>query len=152
MRTVARNILSKIRTGYRKVWESIKSDEEGIVGIWDIITKILSYISILEVIIRVWLHKINKSEREQLASKRKLYKFIEIWVSGHTFLTIGLSLFIFYGLSKENSGWILAICIYGCLRVFEMIIKQIRVILFDTLGRKKGKIKSARRSIIITNT
>lgn len=143
-------IISKSVDYIKGMWRGVRSEEEGVVGIWDTITKILINISILQVIISIWLKVIDSQEEELKArSKERLYKFIEKWVSCHTFLAIGASFIIFYGLNKENRVWIFTICIYGCWRVFEIIIKQIRVVLFDTLGKKSGKIKSARRSIIL---
>ncbi len=43
----------------RSFQEKFGLSEEGIVGIWDFITKLLSFISILEIIIFIWKKIIN---------------------------------------------------------------------------------------------
>lgn len=78
-----------------------------------------------------------------------LYKLIDIWVSCNVFLAIAMSLVLFYVITPNNSIAIYIISIYGIWRVFEIILKQIRVILFDTIGKNRILLKSPRRSIIL---
>ena len=152
-----------------KLYTQFSPDEKGIVRLWDVCTKLLLYISPLEVIIASYKRLINykkedyskilekiknnctlSHEEELLHSKiEKLYSFIEVWVAFHTYLAILLSLLIFYTLSYNEKVIIYLITYYGGWRVFEIIIKQIRVIMIDTIGKKAISIKSARRSIIM---
>ncbi len=131
----------------------IYSKEKGIVAWWDIITKVLSYISILEIIIQIYKYRIGyyreESEGKLKPYMDKLYNSIEIWVVAHSILTPVLSLLIFYYFDGKERILIYGILIYGLLRVFEIIIKQIRVILFDTIGVNAIALKGARRSIIL---
>ncbi|MBP1756646.1 MAG: hypothetical protein H6Q59_3044 [Firmicutes bacterium] len=161
--------------------ETFKLSEGGIVGVWDLITKALSVISVLEVIILIYKKIIgyqwedykplidelkaemkkhpNSTEKEILSKKKEhyklysrmsaLYKFINLWVSCHVFLAAGMSLILFYLITSDNHFAIYSISIYGIWRVFEIIIKQVRIILFDTIGKHRIYIKSPRRSIIL---
>jgi hypothetical protein len=79
----------------------------------------------------------------------KLYTFIEVWAVTHSILAPMVSIVIFYCFNGEQKYWILALTIYGLFRVFEIINKQIRVILFDTIGVGAIALKGARRSIIL---
>lgn len=131
----------------------IKSKEKGIVACWDVITKVLSYISILEIIIRFCKYRLGyhheEDTEEYKCGMNKLYNFVEGWVVMHSILAPVLSLVMFYCFNGKEKVVIYAILIYGLLRVFEIIIKQIRVILFDTIGENAVKLKGARRSIIL---
>jgi hypothetical protein len=70
-------------------------------------------------------------------------------VVAHSFLALTASLLIFYNFTGSEIILIYTILFYGFWRVFEIIIKQIRVILFDTIGVNAIKLKGARRSIIL---
>lgn len=152
-----------------RIKEELKPSEGGVVGVWDVVTKVLSYISLLEILSCVYKKRIGyertryaiivekkkkdkviSEEDERLFSRMdKLYHFINIWVSCHVLLAIFASWFVFYCLTDNNRILLYLIAIYGSLRVFEIIIKQIRVVLFDTIGKKAISIKSPRRSIIL---
>ncbi|MDK2941258.1 MAG: hypothetical protein PWP56_771 [Acetobacterium sp.] len=152
-----------------QIKEELRPSEGGVVGVWDVTTKILSYISLLEIICCFYKKhigyerkkyssivekkkkkKIISVEDETLFKKMEtLYRIINVWVSCHVFLAVLASLIVFYCLTDSDSFLIYGIAIYGSLRVFEIIIKQIRVILFDTIGKKAVSIKSPRRSIIL---
>ncbi|MBU3136177.1 hypothetical protein KPL39_07825 [Clostridium gasigenes] len=131
----------------------INSKEKGIVAWWDVITKVFSYISILEIIIQIYKYRVgyySQENKEELKSKMdKLYKFIEVWVVTHSILAPVISLVLFYYFDGKEKKLIYTILIYGLFRVFEIIIKQIRVILFDTIGVNAIDLKGARRSIIL---
>lgn len=79
----------------------------------------------------------------------RLYKFINCWVAIHTYIALIASLIIFYCASNKNIVITYVISAYGLLRVFEIIIKQTRVILFDTIGVDAIQIRNPRRSIIL---
>ncbi|AQR95605.1 hypothetical protein [Clostridium saccharoperbutylacetonicum] len=127
----------------------IKSEEKGIVCCWDVITKIFSYISILEIVIQIYKYRIGYYPEKKKQIPDKMYKFIEWWVVAHSFLALTASLLIFYNFTGSEIILIYTILFYGFWRVFEIIIKQIRVILFDTIGVNAIKLKGARRSIIL---
>lgn len=131
----------------------VNSKEKGIVAWWDVITKMLSYISLLELIIQIYKYNVgyySKIDSDELEQKMdRLYKFIEAWVVTHSILAPLISLLIFYYFDGREKVLIYIILIYGLFRVFEIIIKQIRVILFDTIGSNAIVLKGARRSIIL---
>ncbi len=127
-----------------------------------VLIKVLSYLSILEIIIQYvkWKYKYYEinvengsatlNEIKELKERmEQIYYFIEWWVAGHNILAIVASLLLFYFFDASYTIPIYIIVFYGLSRVFEIIIKQIRVILFDTIGVKAIAIKSARRSIIL---
>lgn len=138
---------------YNSIKDSLSSSENGIVGFWDVVTKVLSYVSLLEVFMLIkkrWVSKKNQNEQqEESASPDSIYYLIEIWVVAHVFIAILASAIVFYDLTADNKILLYSLAVYGSLRVFEIIIKQIRVIMFDTIGVNAVHLKSARRSIIL---
>ncbi|MBF8982280.1 hypothetical protein IZY60_01890 [Lutibacter sp. B2] len=135
----------------------IESTKKGfIVPLWDKITKILSYISILNCIIYFWRKKYNmdkelKTYEEEKVKKHqslRMYKFIELWVFCHTFLAIGTSVAVYYIFSQNNKILLCTLMIYALIRIFEIVVYQLRVIIFDGIG-KKDLLKGARRSILL---
>ncbi len=77
------------------------------------------------------------------------YRFVDYWVVGNCLLAIISSIFVFYTDYKYLS---LIIATYGFLRIFETIVYQINVVLFDPYRAKKNgkpyRVKSIRRMII----
>ncbi|NKF06933.1 hypothetical protein J1C67_00955 [Clostridium gasigenes] len=117
----------------------VKQDEGFIMDLWEKIFFLLSKISVFEVIrIFVWNRVKNK------------FRFVEIWVVTNLGLSITLSLLI-YNLDNNVINWIAFI--YAILRVFEIIIYQINVIIFDPYRcEKKGvtyKVKSIPRILVL---
>lgn len=151
--------------------KSFMHSEGFTVGTWDIITKILSYISLLEIILYIKKRNFNKiintnceikcgkncevslnnSEHCELRKNfnNHLYNFIEGWVTFQLVFVILVYGIVFNFLNSSDIVPIYIFSIYGSLRIFEIIIKQTRVILFDTIGTKAIKLKSPRRSIIL---
>lgn len=109
------------------------------VEFWNKIYLFLSYISIYKL---VTLFIKNKSAEWR-------YNFIDIWVLSN-FFSAFFSIFLIKYLRIQMLDFILVI--YGFLRVFEVIIYQINVLLFDEYrARKKGKVyklRGYRRMII----
>lgn len=149
---------------YLRLKKHLNVSENGIVGFWDVVTKVLSYISLLEIVLAVnkrWILQkksatIETTKNENGISNEgkkdnndSLYELIEIWVIAHVFLAIIASAITFYDLTPDNRIMLYVLSAYGSIRVFEIIIKQIRVIMFDTIGEKAVELKSARRSIIL---
>lgn len=54
--------------------------------------------------------------------------FVDSWVLGHLLLSICC---VFIAAYSPNSGFTLALVIYGAIRVFEIAVYQINVLLFD---------------------
>lgn len=77
------------------------------------------------------------------------YDFVDIWVLGH----LGLSILAVFLVSRLEDHWLSYIIVgYGFLRVFEIVIYQVNVLLFDEYrARKRGveyKIRGYRRMIV----
>lgn len=127
--------------------ERMNITENGIVGFWDLVTKVFSYVSLLVIFLAV--KKRWNTHKRKTDSVDSIYSLIEIWVIAHVFLAILVSAITFYCLTPDNRILLYVLSTYGSIRVFEIIIKQIRVIMFDTIGEKAVELKSARRSIIL---
>ncbi len=99
---------------------------------------ILSCISVFK-IIRLLKHKMT-------------YRFVELWVVLNLVLAFVSSLFVFY-VRDANSWFYYLFMFYGALRIFEIIIYQINVLLFDPYrSLKKGvvyRIKSPTRLVVL---
>jgi len=109
-----------------------------IVDFWETIFKILSYISVFQII--------------RLLKKDISYRFVEIWVISNLFLAIFFSLIVYY-IDVDIKLFYYSFIIYGALRVFEIIIYQLNVLLFDPYRATKKnisyKIKSPTRLVIL---
>lgn len=108
-----------------------------IVDMWEVIFRVLSYISIFYVIRKI--------------KNKVTYRFVDLWVIGNFLFSILSSILIFY--LHENLIYVMiALSIYGSLRVFEVIVYQINVVFFDPYraykAKKDYKIKSIRRMIL----
>ncbi len=108
-----------------------------LVDMWEFIFRVLSYISIFYIIRKI------KNEIT--------YRFVDFWVVGNFLFSILSSILIFY--LHENFLYVMiALSIYGFLRVFEVLVYQINVVFFDPYrahkANKEYKIKSIRRIIL----
>jgi len=108
-----------------------------ILDFWEKVFGFLSYISVF-----YWVRRLTNN---------KSYTFVDIWVVSHVFLSFLLSLLVYQFVRID---FILVIfSIYAALRIFEIIIYQINVLLFDPYrARKQGKeyyIKSPTRMVIL---
>lgn len=84
--------------------------------------------------------------------KTMTYTFVDAWVLGNFFAAILLTLLGYY--LGDNVSWLMYLTVgYAILRVFEIIIYQINMLLFDPYRTlKKGKeyiIKSPTRTVIL---
>lgn len=111
-------------------------DDGVIIKFWEYIFRILGKISIFNCV--------------RLFKKKITYQFVEKWVMFNLFLAILSSLTIYLLKFKAVS---IILSVYGLLRVFEIIIYQINVLLFDPYrANVKGKIykiKSPTRIVIL---
>lgn len=184
------------------VWEKLKQKnnvtEEGVVGNWNLITKLIlncapyEYVKkLIECINEYFFLKKRKTylkagkqkvltspkifetivgtgslENDETAQKiykqltledkqyirnywDKKYLFIENWTRFSLGLAIFSAVILFYFIRPEWNIIILGIPIVGLLRVFEIMIRHIRIILFDTIGQNAVSLRSPRRSIIL---
>lgn len=120
---------------------NIKTKDGFIMDFWETIFKFLSRISLFEFIRFRYKNKIKKP-----------YTFVEAWVVGNLIFALFSSIFI-YLYPIENSIILWIILIYGISRVFEIIIYQINVILFDPYRAQKKntqyKVKSVSRMLVL---
>lgn len=171
-------------------------EEEGVVGNWNLITrlilncapyehikKVVEYINEYhfqktrklgigsqheKILTSPAIHKILMGKQEADAESKKLigqlgeedkeyilrywsrkYIFIENWTRFSLFVSIFCSIIMFYFLRPECVWLIYGITMIGLLRVFEIMIRHIRIILFDTIGKNAVILRSPRRSIIL---
>lgn len=182
-----------------KFWKQLKEknniEADGVVGNWDLITKLIlrcsPYEAVKWIVERIQEHFWIKKRKSYLSSEKRVltnpyiyetisgikesdkdtekiirqlkkkdideiknywknkYLFIENWTRFCLLASIACSLFVFYLGQAEWKGWLIVIAAVGLLRVFEIVIRQIRVILFDTVGKHAVSLKSSRRSIIL---
>lgn len=96
------------------------------------------------------IEKLNEDDKiEILEYWKNKYLFIENWTRFCLLSSIACSLFIFYLGRAEWKYVLIAIAVVGLLRVLEIVVRQIRVILFDTIGKYAISLRSSRRSIIL---
>jgi hypothetical protein len=79
----------------------------------------------------------------------KLYNFIDIAVVLQPYLAFIIAILLFYFATASDKLCLSVLEIYIILRVLEIMVKQVRIILFDTVGKNSVSIKGARRSIIL---
>lgn len=109
-----------------------------ILDFWERVFDILSCISVFRII--------------RLLKKQMTYRFVELWVISNLVLSFVSSILVFY--VEISSNWFFyPFMIYGALRIFEIIVYQINVLLFDPYrSSKKGvvyKIKSPTRLVVL---
>lgn len=109
-----------------------------IVELWSKIFSILSYVSLFKII------------RIIFPSTRLSYSFVEIWVMINLLTSIGL---LYISSTLNIRWWEIIILIYAGSRIFEIIIYQINVLLFDEYRAKKEnkpyRVGSYRRLVIL---
>jgi len=108
-----------------------------IVNFWVKIFSLLRYISIFKLV-------------TLLNKKIDMYLFVEIYVIFNTLFAFASIFVVKY---FQNSILIYIILLYSFIRVFEIVVYQINVLLFDEyvarLNKKSYSIKSYRRMIIL---
>ena len=111
-----------------------------IVDFWAKIFLYLRKISVFNLVL--WIFPISNSRIE--------YIFVEAWALTHVFLSI-LSVPAVLYIKNDSVNFIIAF--YALLRVFELVVYQINVLLFDeyrvTKAGKTYKLKGYRRMIIL---
>lgn len=109
-----------------------------IVGFWARIFSLLRWISLFQVV---------SFCSRKFFNKRITYGFVDIWVVGN----LALSLLFVWIVSYTNRSvlWTILL-IYGFMRVFEVIVYQTNVLLFDHLrGGSNYTVRSYRRIVIL---
>lgn len=108
-----------------------------IVDFWERIFYFLSFISVF-----YWVRKIIKSDP---------HRFVDFWVLGHLIGAIFISWLVFEGILW--GGFLYIVFGYSFLRVFEIIVYQLNVLLFDQYRKTKEeegyRIHSAVRMVIL---
>lgn len=81
--------------------------------------------------------------------KDMTYRFVDAWVLGNLIAAILLTLLAYY--FGDSTSWLMYLIVgYAMLRVFEIIIYQINMLLFDPIrGGKSYKISSPTRTVIL---
>lgn len=119
--------------------KKIKTNDGFVMDLWEKIFKLLSKISVFYLITTILRTKIKKP-----------YTFVEKWVVGNLLAAITGSLIVYF---TGNKIILLILFIYGISRVFEIIVYQLNVILFDSYrAHKKGiqyKVKSVSRMLVL---
>lgn len=98
-----------------------------IVPMWAAIFRVLSFVSLFWLLRRVipWLHE-----------KKRSYAVVEAWVVVHTVLGLCAALLAYSG---TTSPLLTILLLYGGLRVFEIVVTQANVLLFDEWrARRRG--------------
>jgi hypothetical protein len=85
-----------------------------------------------------------------LAAPARTYLVVEVWVIGHSLMACAAAIFA----SATPHSWLHnAMLVYGALRVFEIVVTQINVLLFDEWrARRAGKsyaLRGYRRILIL---
>jgi hypothetical protein len=103
-----------------------------IVPFWAAVFRALSFVSVFWLLRRIpWLR-----------DEKRSYAVVEVWVFGHTALAFAIALFAYV---QPSLGAVSAALIYGGLRVFELVVYQANVLLFDDWrARRAGKSYSLR--------
>jgi len=119
------------------------SNNEGfIIPFWEWVFRYLSYISIFYFFKALLL---KKSKENSIS-----YKTIEKWVMFNLCLSIFSSLITYFTTNKYIASFFI---FYGMIRVFEVIVYQINVMLFDPYRKhikgEKHYIKSSTRMVIL---
>lgn len=83
-------------------------------------------------------------------SLRRSYVFVDGWVLGH----LCLSVFVFVVVPFLDGSWFLGVLfVYGALRIFEVVVYQVNVMLFDEYRARKAGIpyhlKGYRRIVLL---
>ncbi len=109
-----------------------------ILDTWEKIFKLLSYISLFKIVC--------------LIKKNVSYRFVEIWVISNVTFS-ALSILITFYIDTSLYFFYYIFITLGMLRVFEIMVYQINVLLFDpyraSKKREKYKIKSPTRLVVL---
>ncbi len=109
-----------------------------IIDFWERFFNFLSYIS---------LFKIIRIVRGQIS-----YQFVELWVVFNLLISF-VSTLVMYYLNLSTNWFYYIFIVYGSLRIFEIIIYQINILLFDPYRASKAgktyRIKSPTRLVVL---
>jgi len=108
-----------------------------IVWVWETMIKILSKISIFDLIMTQIISRLDWKPKSK-------YLFVDIWVLGHTVLSIVAMIISRF---SDNKILLNVILYYGLLRVFEIFIYQIKVNLIDSY-KENANVRSYRRVVL----
>jgi hypothetical protein len=120
-----------------------KNNDGFIVAFWERIFRGLSYVSLFSVVsyIRKWF-----------TDKKVSYTFVESWILGNLICAICASL-VAYHFTCSCTWLAILLSIYGMFRIFEIVVYQINVMLFDPYrALKAGRryaIKSPTRLVLL---
>jgi hypothetical protein len=117
-----------------------------IVSFWEKIFRGLGYVSFF-----AFISFLRKEYFDKIAHKKPdNYRFVEYWVLGNLICSICASLIVYY----SSCTWLaILLSLYGTLRIFEIVVYQINVMLFDPYrALKEGRkyvIKSPTRLVLL---
>ncbi|PKM58443.1 MAG: hypothetical protein CVU98_00705 [Firmicutes bacterium HGW-Firmicutes-3] len=121
----------------KRIKKSYKRKDSFLVDMWEFIFRLLGYVSLFFIVKKI---KRNISHR-----------FVDFWVIGNFMFAIISSILVYY-ISDYYLLLKITLSVYGFLRVFEVIIYQINVVLFDPYRSQKSgekyRVKSIRRIIL----
>ena len=112
-----------------------------IVPFWAAVFRVLSFVSLFSLLrlLIPWLR-----------GKRRSYAVVEIWVFGHTAFAFAVALLAYI---KPSLGVVSGVLIYGGLRVFEIVVYQANVLLFDEwrarTTHKRYSLRGYRRLLLL---
>lgn len=123
-----------------------KNKDGFIVAFWERIFKGLSYVSLF-----AFVSFLRKKYFKKVGKKDSgMYGFVECWVIGNLAASICASLLVYH------TTWMwfaVIVSTYGILRIFEIVVYQINVMLFDPYRAMKEKreyaIKSPTRLVVL---
>lgn len=124
--------------------EDNENKEDGIVKVWNSLTEKLSHLSPIELMYTVCGNMLNKDSKNNNSNKdngeegNNKYRFIEKCVVMHTILAFIISIAMCYFFKSTYKIPMYIILFYGSLRIFDIIVKQIRVILFDSMKKNES--------------
>lgn len=114
-----------------------RSSDILIIKVWEVVFRTLSRLSIFDLIMRYVIPKLNWD-------KSKTYRFVDIWVMGHTLLSI-IAVLVTRYIDFDTIKYILFY--YGLTRVFEIFVYQMKINLIDSFD-ENANVRSYRRTVI----
>lgn len=117
-----------------------------IVSFWERIFRGLSYVSLFALVSFLRKEYFNKIVPKKVDN----YRFVEYWVLGNLLCSVCSSLVVYY----SSCSWLaILLSLYGIFRIFEIVVYQINVMLFDPYRALKEKrkyvIKSPTRLVLL---
>lgn len=110
-----------------------------IVPFWERIFRGLSRVSLFAFISFLRKEYFNKIAKKKVDN----YKFVEYWILGNLLCSVCSSLVAYY----SSCTWLaILLSLYGIFRIFEIVVYQINVMLFDPYRALKEKRKYAIKS------